>query len=64
MIGNQNINRLIDMNRHKITKITKKTNQATAVARANECQYVAALQEISIKPLTRNKKSIEKVREN
>ena len=45
----------------QITKITKKTNQATAVARANECQCVAALQEISIKPLTRNENPLKKL---
>ena len=56
MIGKQNISLLIDMN-HK--KITKKANTPTAVAKINERQYVAALQEIPIKSLTRNENPLK-----
>ena len=36
------------VDRYELPKITKKTNKAAAVAKINECQYVAALQEIPI----------------
>ena len=53
------------VNRYEPPKTTKKTNKAAAVAKVNERQYVAALQEIPIKSLTRNesplKKSIERI---
>ena len=42
-------------------KVTKKANTAAAVAKANERQYVAALQEIPIKSLTRNKNPLKKL---
>ena len=42
------------VDRYEPPKITKKTSKATAVTKINEHQYVNALQEIPIKPLTRN----------
>ena len=42
------------VDRYEPPKITKKANTAAAVAKINERQYVAALQEIPIKSLTRN----------
>ena len=49
------------VDRYEPSKITKKTNKATAVARINECQYVNTLQEIPIKPLTRNENPLKKL---
>ena len=48
-------------NRYEPPKITKITNKAAAVAKINECQYVNALQEIPIKPLTRNENPLKKL---
>ena len=50
------------VDRYEPPQITKKTNQATAVAKANERQYVAALQEILIKSLTRNENPLKKLK--
>ena len=61
MIGKRNISLL---NRYEPPKITKKAKTPAAVAKINERQYVAALQEIPIKSLTRNENPIEKVRKN
>ena len=47
--------------RYEAPKITKKTNQAAAVAKVNEHQYVATLQEIPIKSLTRNENPLKKL---
>ena len=52
------------VDRYEPPKIPKKTNKAAAVAKVKERQYVSALQETPIKPLARNKKSIEKVGKN
>ena len=49
------------VDRYEPPKITKKTNKAAAVAKVNECQYVAALQEIPIKTLTRNENLLKKL---
>ena len=49
------------VDRYEPPKITKKTNKAAAVAKINECQYVNALQEIPIKPLTRNENPLKKL---
>ena len=49
------------VDRYEPPKITKKTNKAEAVAKINECQYVATLQEIPIKSLTRNKNPLKKL---
>ena len=49
------------VDRYELPKITKKTSKATAVAKINERQYVNALQEIPIKPLTRNKNPLKKL---
>ena len=49
------------VDRYELPKITKKTNKAAAVAKVNERQYVAALQEISIKLLTRNENPLKKL---
>ena len=51
--------KLVD--RYEPPKITKKTNKAAAVAKINERQYVAALQEILIKSLTRNENPLKKL---
>ena len=58
MIGKRNINR---SNRYEPPKTTKKTNKVAAVAKVNECQYVAALQEIPIKSLTRYENPLKKL---
>ena len=49
------------MNRQKYQR---KTNKAAAVAKVNEHQYVAALQEIPIKSLTRKKNPLKKLEIN
>ena len=49
------------IDRYEPPKITKKTNKAAAVAKINERQYVAALQEIPIKSLTRNENPLKKL---
>ena len=49
------------VDRYEPPKITKKANKAAAVAKVNECQYVAALQEIPIKSLTRNENPLKKL---
>ena len=49
------------VDRYEPPKITKKTSKATAVAKINERQYVNALQEIPIKPLTRNENPLKKL---
>ena len=49
------------VDRYEPPKITKKTNKAAAVAKINERQYVNALQEIPIKPLTRNENPLKKL---
>ena len=49
------------VDRYEPPKITKKANKAAAVAKVNERQYVAALQEIPIKPLTRNENPLKKL---
>ena len=53
------------VDRYELPKITKKANKATAVAKVNEHQYVAALQEIPIKSLTdqQEKQVINTIRE-
>ena len=58
MIGKRNISLLIDMNHQKITK---KANTAAALAKVNDRQYAAALQEIPIKSLTRNENPLKKL---
>ena len=45
--------------RYEPPKTKKKASKAAAVAKVNECQYVAALQEIPIKPLTRNENPLK-----
>ena len=47
--------------RYEPTKTTKKASKGTAVAKVNERQYVAALQEIPIKSLTRNENPLKKL---
>ena len=49
------------VDRYEPPKITTKANKAAAVAKVNECQYVAALQEISIKSLRRNENPLKKL---
>ena len=49
------------VHRYEPPKITKKANQAPAVAKVNERQYVAALQEIPIKSLTSNENPLKKL---
>ena len=49
------------VNRYEPSKITKKTNKTTAVAKINECQYVNALQEIPITALTSNENPLKKL---
>ena len=49
------------MDRYELPNITKKSNKAAAVAKINECQYVAALQEIPIKSLIRNENPLKKL---
>ena len=49
------------VDRYEPPKITKKANKAAAVAKVNERQYVAALQEIPIKSLTRNENPLKKL---
>ena len=51
--------KLVD--RYEPPKETKKVNKAAAVAKVNELQYVAALQEIPIKSLTRNENPLKKL---
>ena len=50
------------VDRYEPPKITKKTNKAAAVAKVNERQYIAALQEIPIKSLTRNQNPLKKLK--
>ena len=50
------------MERYEPPKITKKANKAAAVAKSNERQYVTALQQIPIKPLTRNENPLKKLK--
>ena len=61
MTDKRNISQLI---RYEPTKITKKTKKVAALAKINERQYVNALQEILIKPLTRNENPLKKVGTN
>ena len=49
------------VDRYEPPKITKKANTPAAVAKINERQYVAALQEIPIKSLTRNENPLKKL---
>ena len=49
------------VDRYEPSKITKKAKTPAAVAENNERQYVAALQEIPIKSLTRNKNPLKKL---
>ena len=49
------------VDRYKPPKTTKKAKTPAAVAKINERQYVAALQEILIKSLTRNKNPLKKL---
>ena len=49
------------VDRYEPSKIKKKTNKTTAVARINERQYVNALQQIPIKLLTRNENPLKKL---
>ena len=49
------------VDRYEPPKITKKANKAAAVAKVNERQYAAALQEIPIKSLTRNENPLKKL---
>ena len=49
------------VDRYEPPKITKKANTAAAVAKINDRQYAAALQEIPIKSLTRNKNPLKKL---
>ena len=49
------------VDRYEPLKITKKANTPAAVAKINERQYVAALQEIPIKSLTRNENPLKKL---
>ena len=57
MIGKRNK----PVDRYEPPKITKKTSKAAAVVKLNERQYVAALQEIPIKSLTRNENPLKKL---
>ena len=49
------------VDRYEPPKITKKANKAAAVAKVNEGQYVAALQDIPIKALTSNENPLKKL---
>ena len=49
------------VDRYELPKITKKTNKAAAVAKINEHQYVAYLQEIPLKSLMRNENPLKKL---
>ena len=49
------------VDRYEPPKITKKANMAAAVAKINERQYAATLQEIPIKSLTRNENPLKKL---
>ena len=49
------------VDRYEPPKITKKASKAPAVAKLNERQYVAALQEILIKSLTSNENTLKKL---
>ena len=49
------------VDRYEPPKITKKAKTPAAVAENNERQYVAALQEIPIKSLTRNENPLKKL---
>ena len=49
------------VDRYEPPKITKKAKTAAAVAKINERQYAAALQEIPIKSLTRNENPLKKL---
>ena len=51
------------VDRYELPKITKKANKAAAVAKVNERQYIAALQEIPIKSLTRNENPLKSWKE-
>ena len=51
------------VDRYEPPKVTKRTNMAAAVAKANEQQYVAALQEIPIKSLSRNENPLKSWKE-
>ena len=49
------------VDRYEPPKVTKKAKAPAAVAKNNERQYVAALQEIPIKSLTRNENPLKKL---
>ena len=49
------------VDRYEPPETTKKARQAPAVAKLNERQYVAALQEIPIKSLTSNENPLKKL---
>ena len=49
------------VDRYEPPKTTKKANKAAAVTKANERQYVTALQEIPIKSLTKNENPLKKL---
>ena len=49
------------VDRYEPPKITKNANTAAAVAKNNERQYAAVLQEIPIKSLTRNENPLKKL---
>ena len=49
------------VDRYEPPKITKKTNKGAAVAKINERQYVAALQDIPIKSLARNENPLKRL---
>ena len=49
------------VDRYEPPKITKKASKAAAVAKVNERQYVATLQDIPIKALTSNKNQFKKL---
>ena len=49
------------VDRYEPPETTKKASKAPAVAKLNERQYVAALQEIPIKSLTSNKNPLKKL---
>ena len=51
------------VDRYELPKTPRKTNKAAAVAKINERQYVNALQEIPIKPLTRNENPLKSSKE-
>ena len=49
------------VDRYEPPIITKKTNKAAVIAKINEHQYVNALQEIPIKPVTRNENPLKRL---